>query len=53
MDPHALIYSLDLIKGFAAKCSDKAVEELKALKTLGDKYIPVVEEDITFSTQDS
>lgn len=53
MNLRALTRSLDLIKGFAAKCSDKAVEELKALKTLGDKYIPLVEEDITFSTQDS
>lgn len=48
-----ITHEYNLIKGFAAKCSEKAVEELKALKTLGDKYIPIVEEDITFSTQDS
>lgn len=47
-----VLITADLIKGFAAKCSEKAVEELKAFKTLGEKYILNVEEDITFSTQD-
>ena len=44
-----LIFVPDLFKGFAAKASDKAIE---AVNALGDKYLPTIEQDITFSTQD-
>ena len=32
----------ELLKGFAAKASDAALE---AIKTLGEKYVPFIEED--------
>lgn len=39
-----------LFKGFAAKASEAAVESIKAL---GSEFVPTVEQDITFSTQDA
>lgn len=40
----------DLFKGFAAKASEKAIE---SLQTLGSEYVPIVEQDITYSVQDN
>lgn len=40
---------VDLFKGFAAKASDKAVE---AVNALGGKYLPTIEQDIVYTTQD-
>lgn len=44
-----ITHEYKLFKGFAAKASEKAIE---AVHALGDKYIPTIEQDITFSTQD-
>ena len=35
-------YISELLKGFAAKASDSALE---AIKALGEKYVPYIEED--------
>ncbi|ETN44240.1 uncharacterized protein HMPREF1541_10791 [Cyphellophora europaea CBS 101466] len=37
-----ITHEYKLIKGFAAKASDAALE---AVRTLGDKHIPLIEED--------
>lgn len=40
----------DLFKGFAAKASESAIEAIHALES---KYMPNIEQDITFSAQDA
>lgn len=44
-----ITHEYTLFKGFAAKASEKAIE---AVHALGDKYMPTIEQDITFTTQD-
>lgn len=39
-----------IIKGFAAKASESAIEAIHALES---EFVPTIEQDITFSTQDS
>ncbi|KAK5106343.1 hypothetical protein LTS08_000461 [Lithohypha guttulata] len=44
-----ITHEYKLFKGFAAKASESAIE---AIQALGSKYVPTIEQDITFSTQD-
>ncbi|KAK4934344.1 hypothetical protein LTR66_015629 [Elasticomyces elasticus] len=45
-----ITHEYNLFKGFAAKASEKAIE---VVKTAGDKYIPIIEDDIVYTTQDA
>ncbi|KAK5936980.1 hypothetical protein PMZ80_010729 [Knufia obscura] len=45
-----ITHEYNLFKGFAAKASETAIE---AIHAMGDEYIPTVEQDITYSTQDA
>lgn len=41
---------IGLFKGFAAKASDATIE---TIKTMGEKYVPVIENDVVVSINNS